>query len=161
MVPARNIAAIRAMTTSAPTPEHRAISSNGSCTNPSILSSEIARILALIGSLCSTGSIPINPTRGQTCPTHTRAAQPVCDRRYASERAGQHGCKMTACAGKDEQVPDKMRIARAFPHIKQDACRVSDSTGEKPEQSRERNRQRKRPDENESQPAHSQIKKQR
>src|SRR6266478_22299 len=47
------------MTTSTPTPERRAISSNGSRTNPSILSSEIARIFALIGSLCSTGNIPI------------------------------------------------------------------------------------------------------
>src|SRR5215470_18037836 len=45
------------MTTSAPTPERFAISSNGSRTNPSILSSEIARIRALIGSLCSIGSI--------------------------------------------------------------------------------------------------------
>src|SRR3989454_1824388 len=47
------------MTTSTPTPERRAISANGSRTNPSILSSEIARIFALIESLCSTGNIPI------------------------------------------------------------------------------------------------------
>src|SRR5207302_7029092 len=47
------------MTTSTPTPVRRAISSNGSRTNPSILSSEIARIFALIESLCSTGNIPI------------------------------------------------------------------------------------------------------
>src|SRR5436190_2720887 len=47
------------MTTSTPTPDRLAISSNGSRTNPSILSSEIARIFALIESLCSTGNIPI------------------------------------------------------------------------------------------------------
>src|SRR5205823_3664381 len=82
-----------------------------------------ARIFALIGSLCSTGSMPINPTRGQTCPIDMRSALPNCDRSYASERAGQHGCKMTARARKNKQVPDKMRIARAFPHIKQDASR--------------------------------------
>ena len=39
------------------TPERRAISSNGSRTKPSILSSEIARIFSLIGSLCSTGNM--------------------------------------------------------------------------------------------------------
>ena len=33
-----------------------AISANGSRTKPSILSSEIARIFSLIGSLCSTGT---------------------------------------------------------------------------------------------------------
>ena len=55
IVPARNMAAMRAITTSLVRPERRAISSNGSRTKPSILSSEIARILALIGSLCSTG----------------------------------------------------------------------------------------------------------
>src|SRR5438445_3512689 len=47
------------MTTSIPTPERRAISANGSRTNPSILSSEIAIIFSLIESLCSTGNIPI------------------------------------------------------------------------------------------------------
>src|SRR5438552_3344172 len=53
------MAAIRTITTSTATPERFAISSNGSRTNPSILSSEIAKISALIGSLCSTGNIPI------------------------------------------------------------------------------------------------------
>src|SRR5437870_9553572 len=53
------MAAIRARTTSTATPERFAISSNGSRTNRSILSSEIARILALTGSLCSTGNIPL------------------------------------------------------------------------------------------------------
>src|SRR5437588_11757140 len=47
------------MTTSIPTPERRAISANGSRTNPSILSLVIARILSWIESLCRTGNIPI------------------------------------------------------------------------------------------------------
>jgi hypothetical protein len=47
-IPARNIAAMRAMTTSTSTPAAAAISANGSRTKPSICSSEIARILALI-----------------------------------------------------------------------------------------------------------------
>src|ERR1039458_9842928 len=47
------MASMRAMTRSTSTPERRAISANGSRTKPSILSSEIARIFALIGSSCS------------------------------------------------------------------------------------------------------------
>jgi len=50
-------AAIRPITTSTSTPLRSAISSNGSRTNPSILSSEIVRIFSLIGSLCSTESM--------------------------------------------------------------------------------------------------------
>src|SRR5437899_11049086 len=48
---------MRAITISTSTPERRAIASNGSRTKPSILSSEIARIYALIGSSCSIVSI--------------------------------------------------------------------------------------------------------
>src|SRR3954453_175277 len=65
---------------------------------------------------------------------------------------------MAARAGEDEQMPDKMRIAHAFPRIEQHACRISDSTSDKPEHHGKRNGQRKRPDKNESEPAHSQIK---
>src|SRR5437667_5915029 len=57
IVPAHNMAAMRVITTSTSTPERRAIASNGSRTKPSILSSEIARIFALIGSSCSIVSI--------------------------------------------------------------------------------------------------------
>src|SRR2546430_5421637 len=57
IVPARSIAVMRVITTSTSTPERRAIASNGSRTKPSILSSEIARIFALIGSSCSIVSI--------------------------------------------------------------------------------------------------------
>src|SRR5438067_5745611 len=69
IVPARSIAAIRAITTSTPTAERRAISWNGSRTKPSILSSEMTRILALIGSSCSTGSMRINRMSERNCPT--------------------------------------------------------------------------------------------
>jgi hypothetical protein len=41
------------------------------------LSSETARIFALTGSLCSTGSMPINPLREQACPTGPAAVQIV------------------------------------------------------------------------------------
>src|SRR5262245_42723745 len=47
------------MTTSTPRPERLAISQNGSRTNPSILSSEIDKIRALTGSLCSIGNMLI------------------------------------------------------------------------------------------------------
>src|SRR4029077_368663 len=69
IVPARNMAAIRAITTSTSTLERRAISSKGSRTKPSILSSEIARIFALIGSSCSTGSISITKRIADDYPT--------------------------------------------------------------------------------------------
>src|SRR6202023_3807416 len=73
IVPARTIAAIRAITVSTSTPEPRAISSNGSRTKPSTLSSEIASIFALIGSLYSIGSMQINRIFGRDCPTREKS----------------------------------------------------------------------------------------
>src|SRR5215469_9700404 len=66
IVPARNMAAIRDITTSTSTSERLAISSNGSRTKPSILSSEIARIRAFTESLCSIGSILMLISAGAT-----------------------------------------------------------------------------------------------
>src|SRR5438128_1467498 len=109
------MAAIRAVTTSTSTPEPRAISSNGSRTKPSILSSETARILALIGSLCSTGSMGINPTLKLDCPTRGEKSytlNSLAD--FVSAYAGYDGGKVTTRAAENEQVPDKMRIAKAL-----------------------------------------------
>ena len=115
IVPARNMAAICAITTSTSTLERRAISSNGSRTKPSILSSEIARIFALIESLCSTGSMRINPPGAEICPM--LPAQRVAAKiRPRSELTctGKHGHKVTGRASKDEQMPDEMTVTKAI-----------------------------------------------
>src|SRR3984893_7295234 len=88
IVPARNIVAIRAITTSTSTLERRAISSNGSRTKPAILSSEMARIFALIGSLCSTGSMRINPPGAEICPTLPRSLSRLRPDRVPSQLTG-------------------------------------------------------------------------
>jgi hypothetical protein len=65
-----------------------------------------ARIFALIGSLCSTGSIPINP------PARASLSNWI---RRCSDCANKHRHKMTATAGKHEQMPDEMAIThRSF-----------------------------------------------
>src|SRR5207249_738843 len=102
MVPARNIAAMRAITTSTATPERRAVSWNGSRTKPSILSSEIARMRALIGSLCSVGSIM-----------------------FANSRDGQRPVKH--CQADDFRARDVRTVTNAFRNEKQRARRVCDA----------------------------------
>src|SRR6202040_939162 len=96
------MALMRAITTSTSTPERRAISSNGSGTNPSILSSEIARIFALIGSLCSTGGIRI------MCHTHLG-----CDRHFVGREGvvaqGSCLCSENSPAGSRCHLPVRLR----------------------------------------------------
>src|SRR5690349_15443443 len=58
MVPARSIDWMRSMTIGNSTPDWRAIWPSGSRWNPWILSSETARICALIGSVREAGALP-------------------------------------------------------------------------------------------------------
>ncbi len=55
IVPASSMARMRVVTVSKSTPDSRAISAKGSRQKPRILSSETARMLALVGSSCSMG----------------------------------------------------------------------------------------------------------
>src|SRR5688500_736411 len=118
---------MRAITVSTGTPERLAISANGSRTKPSILSSETARIFALIGSLCSTGNIAAQK--------ETRPARSWRQRNGSgcSGRAGKDRTEMAGGAGQDEKVPDKVVVADMLVDEKKNACGVSYTSGKQPE----------------------------
>src|SRR6266550_6921037 len=151
---------MRAITSSTSMPERRAISSNGSHTKPSILSSETARIFALIGSSCSTGSMWINPPVDSSCPIIASAlegridstALPLC---FA---AGENREKMAARTGQHEQMPNEMTVAQALVDEKEYTSGIDDTTGHQPEQCRKRNRQHHRANRNQRQPSCAKIK---
>src|SRR6266566_742905 len=161
IVLARSIATMRAITTSTSTPECRAISSKGWRAKPSILSSETARIFALIGSLCSTGSMWINPPVDSCCPITgfaTRKAESIQPVRPLSPAAGENGKKMAARTDQDEQVPDEMTVAQALIDKKEHTRGVGNSARHKPKQCRERNCQRHRASRKKRQPPGAEIK---
>src|SRR5437773_6750289 len=161
MVPARSIAATRAITASTPTPERLAISSNGSRTKRSILSSEMARIFALIGSLCSTDSMWINPPVDSCCPITgfaARKAEWIQPARPLRSAAGKNRKKMAARTDQDKQMPNEMTVAQAFVDEKEHARGVGNAARYKPKHRRERNRQRHRASRNKRQPPGAEIK---
>src|SRR5439155_18868372 len=129
-------------------------------TKPSILSSETSRIFALIGSLCSTGSMRINPPADCSCPI-TAFAERKSERfnRFAplSRAAGEKREEMATRTGEDEQMPNEMAIAETLVHEKEYACGVGDATGYQPEQRSGWKRQRDRTNGDKRQPPRAKI----
>src|SRR5688500_16478989 len=146
---------MRAITVSTGTPERLAISANGSRTKPSILSSETARIFALIGSLCSTGNIA---AQKETRPTRSWLQRSGPGR---SGRAGKDRTEMAGRAGQDKKVPDKVVVADVLVDEKENARGVGDASGKKPENGVWRHRLHERPQGDQDQPAHPEVKSER
>src|SRR5688572_31183137 len=146
---------MRAITVSTGTPDRLAISANGSRTKPSMLSSETARIFALIGSLCSTGNIAVQK---ETRPERSWRQRSGPGR---SGRAGKDRTEMAGRAGQDKKVPDKVVVADVLIDEKENARRVGYASGKKPEDGFGRNRLHERPQGDQHQPAHPEIKRER
>ena len=95
IVPARNIAMIRLSTVSTGNPARSAISPNGSRTKPAILSSEMARMRALIGSLCSIGTVSLGKIFMRRRRRKRRENGRSC--RRAQINARRNGCSDCVC----------------------------------------------------------------
>src|SRR4051812_33516634 len=88
----------------------------------------------------------------------------MADRGYdgnGSGDAGENCTEMAGCARKNEQMPDKMAVPDSFIGEEKQARSVSDATCEQPNHRFEWHSHNNRPDDDQDDPAHTEVKNQR